>query len=572
MDILLVEDDSIIQRMLIRMMERRGHTVTAFADGEQALAKLKTQWFSLIFLDLNLPGMSGLDLSRTLRKLKKGDEYYIIVGTGETGLDTLDTILDAGADDYVAKPYRPSLLEVRMAVAEKRIQEIEERAKLQKELLFLAKHDPLTRLLNRWQLNDAIKSSVDSMANGEKSGCLLALDLDHFKEVNDTCGHQAGDRLLVQVAETLTQHLPPDAWIIRYGGDEFIAVMPTTPTPEAVDMTEALAEAITSIDLPEIPDLIRPSASMGLTSVRPNTEPKDLLKEADMACYRAKSFGRNRAEVFVRFDEQLLRPRRRVAKGAIPSGRIEQGEQLQLWFQPICNLQNGQIFFQEALLRFLSARGSEAIQAAMFMSQMSDRAYIRSLDRFVIHEICQRLEEHPNLRASININALSMNDWDFARSLLSLLDEFRIAPERLVIEITETSAIQDVHLARAVMGMLHEAGIVFALDDFGAGFSSITALKTLPVGLVKVDGSLIRNLPKESFNQVFINALEVFSLGVGFGTIAERIETREEMDFAREHGVHYGQGFLLGRPRLVPYEDQEMRGDLFPGRAALPQG
>lgn len=557
MNVLLVEDDEIIQLMLVKVMEKRGHVVTRMATAEDALVCLKDNWFPLAFLDLGLPGMGGLDLSKSIRKLPRGDLTYIIVGTGEVGNHKLESILDAGADDYIGKPYKWSALEVRLAVAEKRVEEIEARSRLEAELTFLAKHDPLTRLWNRWQLDDAIQSALVNPKKSEVEGSLLLLDLDHFKEVNDACGHAVGDRLLVEVAGCLTSSLPQDSQIIRFGGDEFVAVLPHHPTSEALDITNRLAESISALDLPDVPDMIRPSASMGITSLRQGVEPRDLLKEADLACYRAKSLGKNRAEVFVRFNEKLLTPRSHSRQNRNQPG-VREEDELELWFQPICDLQTGEILFQESLLRFLSSRGQNPIQATMFMSQMNDRAYVRALDRFVIHEICNSLREYPHLTASININAISITDWSFAESLIFLLDEHNISGRRLYLEVTETQGIQDLPLAQSIIRRLLDRGVRCALDDLGAGFSSIMALKTLPIDLVKVDGSLIRNLPEESFNQTFMNALHVFSVGVGFRTIAERLEKKEELEAARALGVNYGQGFLIGRPRKEPYLQEEI--------------
>lgn len=559
----MVEDDTVTQLLLKSAMVKRGHTVTCLTNAEDALVLLEGKWFQLVVLDIGLPGMNGLELCQRMRKLPNGEHYYIIVGTGVKGAKELTNILEAGADDYIAKPYIPSLLDVRIAVAEKRVQEIEDRDRMQRELVFLAKHDPLTRLLNRWQLDAAIEEAVQNSEITGAQGSLLIIDLDHFKEVNDTCGHQAGDRLLVHVAESLQNTLPKEAIIVRYGGDEFVAVLPNTPTSSAIELTDLLAEAINGLDLPDVPDMIRPSASMGMTSINKGYDALDLLKEADTACYRAKSLGKNRAEVFVRFNEKLLIPRKKSRSPSAHPAEIDDDE-LELWFQPICNLQTGEILFQEALLRFVSSRSKNPVQAGMFMSQMNDRAYIRSLDRFVVQEICNCFNEYPNLTASINIHAHSVTDMNFADTLIDLLQENKIPGSRLFLEITETQSITDLPLAESVIGRIRKTGVQFALDDLGAGFASLVTLKTLPISLVKIDGSLIRNLPEESFSQTFLHALGVFSVGIGFQTVAERLEKLDEMVSARNFGIHYGQGYLIGRPRRLPYTQAEIDPSLYP--------
>lgn len=544
-------------------MARRGHRVVSTNSAESALRTLSQQWFPLIFLDLGLPGMGGLEFCRKVRSLEDGDLVYIIVGTGETGSEKLAEILRAGADDYIAKPYLRGLLEVRLAVAEKHVRQIEQRAKLEKELLFLAKHDPLTRLWNRWQLNEVITRALQQNQEENVEGSLLLLDLDHFKDVNDTCGHQVGDQLLQTVASSLQQNFPTDSWLIRFGGDEFVAVLPRTPVFAAVEKARRVAEQISQIDFPNLPDVVRPSCSIGITALHHNCSTQELLKEADMACYRAKSLGKNRVEVYVRFDEALLEPKPVVRKIKKPEAEIVENDDLELWFQPVCNLQNGQIFYQEALMRFVSARTKNPIQASLFMSQLTDHSNSRALDRFVIHEIIHHLVKNPTLVASVNISAMSVTEWAFAELIIQLLDKYQIAPGRLFLEITETHSISDLSLAKTILNRLSNRGVQCMLDDLGAGFSSIVILKSLPIQIVKIDGSLIEDSHQEGFNRVFLDALEVFSRGVGFVTVAERIETIEELQTARTHGIQFGQGYLIAKPRKVPYQNHEIPVELF---------
>lgn len=565
MKILLIEDDLVTSRLLQRVLEKRGHRVSAYADAEGGWAALQREWFPAAFLDLNLPGNSGLDLTRQIRLLPEGNHCYIVIATAESGPDVLDRILAAGADDYIAKPFQPGQLNVRLAVSEKRAAEIQSLREAQKELTFLARHDPLTRLWNRRELSPAIERTAEASDVLEGS-CLMIVDLDHFKAINDYSGHQAGDRILVDTADAMRETLPQSATNIRYGGDEFVAVLPGVPAADAVPLAELLVTRINALAASPDPDAIRPGASIGIAKITQGVLPEEVIRHADAACYRAKSQGKNRAEVFVEFDANLLRSRKR--KQALPKSENKGEKSLRLHFQPVCDLLTGRIVFQEALLRFLGPAGDDPIQAAMFLSQITDRAYVRSLDQFVVEEITQYLLEFPDLTASINVSASSLADWHFCENLDHLLSSTGLPGDRLILEITETQEIADFKMAHAVARRIRSLGVRIALDDFGTGFSSLTSLKNLPADLVKLDGDLTRSVEEESFNQVMVDAVTVMSRGIGFATVAERIERHSELNFAREHGINYGQGYLIGKPRKAPWTQGEIPADLFAGSPA----
>lgn len=561
--LLLVEDDQIIARFLTKFLARFGYDVTAVPSAEAALVKLGENFFPLAFVDINLPGMSGLDLCREIRQLPEGEHCYIIAGTGEAGPDQWQNILNQGADDYIPKPYQPSELSIRMAVAGKRVAGIKALREAQSELRFLASHDPLTRLLNRRQLEPSIEAARHGEDGKPGQSSILLIDLDHFKEVNDICGHHMGDRILQEVSAILQAVLPSQAAIIRYGGDEFVGVLPGATPSQAVEFAERILARLNGLDLPEIPALLKPGASIGIAWINPELPPEEIFKHADSACYRAKSQGKNRAEVYVEFDARMLHTDYSRKRQEAANIETVGGNYLRLFFQPVCDLQSGKLVFQESLLRFFGSQQNDAIQAAMFLSQINDRTYVRSIDHFVAEEIFLHLAETPDLTASINISAMSIADWSFTENIRRLLERYQVDGSRLLLEITETQVIKDTQMAKAVVQRIHELGIRIALDDFGTGFSSITSLRELQVDVVKLHGDMTRNVLVESFNQVMFEALTVMSRGIGFQTVAERIETVEEMQFARDQGIHLGQGYLLGRPRETPYHQSDIPADLF---------
>ena len=547
MDVLLVEDDPVSQHLLERRMRKRGHSVDCVQSAEAALEKLAEKDYQMIFLDIGLPGMNGIELNRWVRENDTEPPTYVLVGTGETGETRLNEILDAGADDYVAKPYQSSQLDTRLAVAENSVENLCERSRLQRELAFLAEHDPLTGLLNRRQLESIINAAADS--DGSKA--LLQLDLDHFKTINDTFGHLEGDKHLIEVARLLRKHLPDSAQIVRFGGDEFVAVLPKVTMHQATDLADRLIEKISGTKIQQGSLTMRSGASIGITRIRSGLSAAELLKEVDTACYRAKSLGKNCSQVYVPFDSDLFL--KSDFKEAID------GDRLELWFQPICDLKTGAICFQEALLRFLPAKGKPAVEAAQFMSEINSAKNAPLLDRFVVREVCKILAENPGLTTSVNIHAGSVCDWTFVGYVEQQLKAVGVQGQRLILEITETREIPDPPLAKSIIERFAALGVRSALDDLGAGFTSIFVLKDWSIPLVKVDGQLIRDLPNDRFNRTFIEALGYLAKGLGFHTVAERIETKEEWFEAVRLGVHWGQGHLIAVARREPYSDKEIQ-------------
>ena len=534
-------------------MAKRGHSVDCVDSAEAALQRLSLKNYPMIFLDIGLPGMSGLELNRRVRANDTEPPTYVLVGTGETGEKRLREILDAGADDYVAKPYQLSILDTRLAVAEKGVQSLEQQSRMQRELTFLAEHDPLTGLLNRGRLETILREASQS----DSPTVLLQMDLDHFKQINDSFGHLVGDRHLREVAQRMREILPDSTHIVRFGGDEFVAVLPDRTIKQATGFAEQLINTISELKVGEGPLNVRSGASVGLSLMRSEATPSETLREADAACYRAKSMGKNCVQAYVSFDSDLFAEEGETTDRSDPAEAPE-GDRLELWFQPICDLSDGSLSFQEALLRFIPANGKPAVDAAMFMAEINSAQRAPSLDRFVIRRICRELARYPELTASVNINAVSICDWSFVQYVEERLAEADVEGGRLILEITETNQIPDLPLARSVVEQLASMGVRSALDDLGAGFTSIPMLKYLPIGLVKVDGALIRDLSSDRFNRSFIDALGRLAKGLDFETVGERIETREELAEAKHLGICYGQGHLFGAARRKPYTAGEL--------------
>jgi len=556
LDVLIVEDDPVTRALLDRLMRKRGHSTVPCESAEVALSRLLERFYPIILLDVQLPGMSGLDLCRHLRAQPDGDQYYILVGTGNDKPEDLRDILDAGASDYVAKPYHPEFLNVRLTVAEKQVKEIASRKRLERELKFLATRDPLTKLLNRSQLEPALNAAIQATQEGREAA-VLYIDLDNFKVVNDTLGHDAGDRLLTTLSSLLKTATRPQDELVRFGGDEFVVILIDASIEQAMAVADRLREKVDEFRFLDSGMTFRVGASIGVAPVNPMLSASEVLVAADSACYAAKAHGRNRVELHNESDSEIAR----LIADTDWATRIQEAMRdgcLELWFQPVVSTRDGTLLYQEALLRYIDPAHTVIVSPGAFLSSAQRSGQGVKLDRFVIETAFQVLTAHPDLVLGVNLSAPSFNDNELIKHIESALSEHSVDPSRLLFEITETEIMSNLDKAREVLGELDKMGVKTALDDFGAGFSSLAYLKNLPVDHLKIDCVFVRDLVNNDFNQAILRAIREVAIIRGIKTVAECVENSEQLELLAELGIDYSQGFHIGRPRSRPYSTSEL--------------
>lgn len=556
LDVLIVEDDPVTRALLDRHMRKRGHLTVLCDSAEVALARLLERFYPLILLDVQLPGMSGMELCHHLRAQPDGDQYYILVGTGNDTPEDLRDILNAGASDYVAKPYNPEFLNVRLTVAEAQVKEIAARKRLERELKFLATRDPLTKLLNRSQLEPALNAAVQATHEG-RSAAVLYIDLDNFKVVNDTLGHDAGDRLLTHLSGLLRTVTRPHDELVRFGGDEFVIILTDASVEQAMAVAERLREKVDEYRFVDSGMTFRVGASIGVAPVNAMLSPAEILVAADSACYAAKARGRNRVELHDEADSEISR----LIAQTDWATRIHEAMRdgcLELWFQPVVSTTEHRVLYQESLLRYIDPGHTVIVSPGAFLNSAQRSGQGTKLDRFVVEVAFSTLKQHPDLVLGINLSAPSVSDDELIPHLEKALSEYSIDPGRILFEITETEIMSNLEKGREVLENLAQMGVRIALDDFGAGFSSLAYLKNLPVHLLKIDSAFIRDLPKNEFNQAILRAIREVALIRNISTVAECVETAEQFELLGELGIDYAQGFHIGRPRSRPYRLSEL--------------
>ncbi len=419
------------------------------------------------------------------------------------------------------------------------------------QLIYLAERDSLTGLYNRHRFQDELSRMLVDAERRKGQGALLFFDLDEFKYINDNFGHRAGDAMLIRVAGEVGALVRRSEILARLGGDEFAVLMPDCSEEDASRLAERIIRAVSQIPFRFEGQNLRLTTSLGIAlypAHGANTE--DLVSHADAAMYQAKEAGKNAWRVY-RADLDASREmlgrlswQERIAK-AIDKGLF------QLHFQGIYHASDGTLSHLEALVRMVddSAPG-HIIMPGHFIAIAEKAGQIAAIDRWVIRETVRLLAMADDLPAmAINISGRSFDDPTLPQFIAETLREANVAPQRLMVELTETAAVSDLHDAQRFIEALHANGSRVCLDDFGTGFASFAYLKYLRAGVLKIDGLFVRNLPNDHDNQVFVKAIVDVARGLRKVTIAEFVEDAETLEMLKHFGVDMVQGYHLDMPR-----------------------
>lgn len=427
-------------------------------------------------------------------------------------------------------------------------------------LSYQASHDTLTELYNRREFERRLERSLAAVAAGGPPGALLYVDLDQFKLINDTSGHVAGDQLLTQLAMMMRGHLRDGDVLARLGGDEFGVLAANVHDLAGAQMiAERLREHIDGYVLIWEQRSYSISASIGGVMLdHPDVNLKDLLAQADTACYIAKESGRNRVHFYSAQDDETTRRHGEMEWANRLRWAINE-RRLLLKYQELFPLKQGVGTGPciELLLRFRDEDG-RLISPGAFIPAAERYGLMPMIDRWVITTALANFDRlHPAgaglSLATINVSGASIEDDSLADLILQLLQRYRIAPQRVCFEITETVAVRNLMQVTRFIDRLRAEGCRVALDDFGAGTSSFGYLKSLPVDIIKIDGSFIRDLLTEPMSHSIVRAVTEIGHQRDMLVIAEWVTSQEIVEALVEIGVDYAQGFGLHRPELVPF-------------------
>lgn len=445
------------------------------------------------------------------------------------------------------------------------IVDITEQKHFENHIVHMAEHDVLTGLVNRGRFQEELNRQLEFTQRYGNLCALLFIDLDQFKYVNDTFGHQAGDDLLVLVSKCLMKVLRKTDVLGRLGGDEFGVVLPNIKEQEAELVSAGLLKAIKASTLETDGRFSTVSASIGIVYFSgPGISSGELLAKADAAMYVAKKQGRNCFHLYNNEDDELQSTKDKMSWESKIRTALRY-DSFRLFYQPIINLMSGNIEHYEALLRLPDENSNELFMPDQFMEVAHHFGSIRDIDHWVLNNAIKSLGEinqnRPSMIMAINLSGRHFGSNEVLDLVHSALEEYQVDPRQIIFEITETSAVENMVQAKQFIESLSAMGCKFALDDFGVGFSTFHYLKNLPVDFIKIDGSFIQDLNKDESDRVFVKAMVDMAHGLGISCIAEYVDNEAVVTILREMGIEFAQGYQFAKPaeQLLPEDKIAMQ-------------
>ena len=434
------------------------------------------------------------------------------------------------------------------------LRDITERKRAERRIRYLARFDALTKMPNRMQYQHLLQQAIARCLRQGRGLGLLYVDLDNFKEINDTFGHAAGDRVLETVSERLTRLLPRDAVVGRLAGDEFAIFAETADGSRdrheqaAALAREVLSEVARPLHVGE--HEIEVTASIGIATCPEDADNViDLIRDADAAMYHAKRAGRN-CHVFYAPEMNAAAVERLLLKSKLR--RALERDEFVLLYQPKVDLSSGMVVGAEALLRW-RLPGHGEIAPSQFIPLAEESRLILDIGAWVLNQVCsdysrwQQRVPDPGLVA-INLSLKELSQASFIPRCRSVFEEHGVKPSRVELEITETTLMMDAERTLPLLDELRAMGVHLSIDDFGTGYSSLSALQQFPIGTLKIDQSFVRNAATDPDDATIIRTIIEMGRSLGLQVLAEGIETEEQRAFLLHAGCQYGQGRLFGEP------------------------
>ncbi|MCK4620828.1 MAG: EAL domain-containing protein [Desulfuromonadales bacterium] len=433
------------------------------------------------------------------------------------------------------------------------LDDISKRKKAQQELEFLAMHDHLTGVNNRHYFDNVINQMTASAARGRDRHALLYIDLDHFKVINDTFGHNRGDIVLRDIATLLRSRVRKSDVLCRIGGDEFAVLIYNCGHEQAQTTADAICELIQGYQYSHAGQQLAISCSVGVCEIDGKMESSaEYVKQADTALYVAKRRGRNLVHFYDPADRESADLRASIDWARRFRKAIED-DNLFLLFQPVMHIKSGAIAYYEALIR-LNLPEEEVVMPGDFIPALEDAGEMALLDHWVVSHAIDLLGQFSQLhQIAINLSAQAFRDERLVSLIKELLAENQVDPRRIIFELTESASMTNIAATQRMIEQLRQIGCSFALDDFGTGFSTFSYLKQFPAESIKVDGSFIAQLDKNREDQAVVRAIIEVAQALGKQTVAEYVENEAVLALIRELGIDFAQGYFIGHP--IPVEE-----------------
>ncbi|MBF0139776.1 MAG: EAL domain-containing protein [Magnetococcales bacterium] len=548
---ILIVDDSPGNIHLMGKLLSQDYQVLFATNGQDALTMAASALPDLVLLDVMMPEIDGFTVCNLLRNDERTRHIPVIIVTAMNDSDSETRGFTSGAVDFLTKPINPSSMRARVAVHLELKKQREELKAANAQLQEDSEFDILTGLPNRKLFQDRLKQAILAGERNNSIFSLLFIDLDRFKWVNDTLGHDAGDALLIEVAQRMKSVVRKSDTVARLGGDEFTVILSDI-------LHESMAELVGRKILEQLSapfqlqgqDVVI-SGSVGI-AVFPGdgTSTTELAKNADIAMYQAKESGRNSLRFF---SQELNRIAQRRMLLEADMRRACLKNEFFLEYQPKINSTSGKIIGMEALIRWEHPRDG-ILYPHKFIPIAEENGLIIEISAWVLHTSCRDAvswadDGFPNLKLAVNLSAIQFREGDKLFDLVeSALRETGFPAHHLELEITETMMLANTKHVSATLQKLRSMGVSIAMDDFGTGYSSLALLRSLPIQVIKIDGSFIKDLVSNSEDVDFVAAILLMAKKLGLHVVVEGVETAVQMDILKSHGGDDIQGYYFCPP------------------------
>ncbi|MFM7447999.1 MAG: EAL domain-containing protein [Leptolyngbyaceae cyanobacterium] len=550
--ILIIEDDPNVRGLIIKLLKAEGFEVIDGANGQAGIDLAQTHEPDLIICDIMMPKLDGYQVLEQLRQIPETARIPFIFLTAKADRADFRQGMELGADDYLTKPFKRSELlgaiTARLAKQETITQPyLDEMKRAAQTLSQLAYRDPLTNLPNRILLHHQLQEAIRQAQQAKQRLALFSLNLDRFTLINTTLGYSIGDLLLQKVAERLDRAFGPPNTVARIAGDEFsLLLVHVSSQRELVKTAQHMLNLLTEpFELEN--QLIRIHASIGFTLYPDHSGSADqLLHQADMAMRHAKAKGIDQYEFYTPEMDTHVASQRQLEVNL--ESALIRGE-FQMHYQPQVDMVTRQIIGAEALLRWHNPNLG-AVSPSKFIPIAEATGLIFPLGQWAMETACRTAiawldAHHPKLQLSVNLSARQFKQATLLSSIDQILEETGLDPTLLVVELTETSVMEDVEATIQTLQMLKTRGIHISIDDFGTGYSSLNYLKRFPIDSLKIDRSFVQDITRDPNDAAISKAVIAMARSLNLTVVAEGVETQAQFDFLLQHGCHVMQGFLF---------------------------
>lgn len=509
---------------------------------QEAIETIKQKEFDVVLTDLSLPDSDGMETISHIQESNSNIPIVVLSGQDSESLAT--KIVQSGAQDYLVKGQGDGHLiskALRYAIERKRIQE---------GLSYLAQYDSLTGLANRNLFRERLGRALIRADRNKSLVALMFIDLDRFKNINDTLGHDAGDKLLIEVSKRLEKCTRDGDTVARLGGDEFTVILEDiNHVDDAANVARKILVALEpAIKLDEHEVFMTPSIGVTIYPVDDTSE-NNLLKNADTAMYRAKERGRNGFQFYTAGMNTRTIERLELEAGL---RRALKNDEFVLYYQPKIAIDNRQIIGAEALIRWQHKKLG-LIPPMEFIPIAEETGLIVPIGEWVIQTACKQVASwqeagFSGLRMAVNISARQFRDSDIVKVVLDAVIQTNINPRDLEVEITESMLMEDTSVNIAALKELKDNGVHISIDDFGTGYSSLSYLKRFNIDALKIDKSFVRDITTDSDDAAIASAIIALGQSLRLIVVAEGVETEDQLVFLKTQGCHEAQGYLFSRP------------------------